>query len=173
MCILVFESTRYNEHFLNCLATQSIMGSGTFSTDIAKINNFAQAAIKAKEKDIPGLVFQCVNGSGDVLASAVTGVRDTANSIPMTNDTVFWIASCTKLVTSIACMQLVECGKAELDNPDLIATVLPEVAQAKVLVYGEEKEQERNITLRMLLTHTCKSIFLSARYPGPYLLWRR
>ena len=49
----------------------------------------------------------------------------------MTLDTVFWIASMTKAVTSTAAMQLVEQGKLRLDEP--IADVLPELASPQVL----------------------------------------
>jgi len=46
----------------------------------------------------------------------------------MTADSVFWIASMTKAITSTAAMQLVEEGKLALDRP--IADLLPEIATA-------------------------------------------
>ena len=46
----------------------------------------------------------------------------------MTVDTVFWIASMTKAITSTAAMQLVERGKLALDAP--ISEVLPELGVA-------------------------------------------
>ena len=49
----------------------------------------------------------------------------------MTLDTVFWIASMTKAVTSVAAMQLVEQGKLDLDEP--IGELCPELAQPQVL----------------------------------------
>lgn len=49
----------------------------------------------------------------------------------MTVDTVFWIASMTKAITSTAAMQLVEQGKLALDEP--IAGVLPELSAPQVL----------------------------------------
>ena len=49
----------------------------------------------------------------------------------MTADTVFWIATMTKAITSAAAMQLVEQGKLTLDGP--IAGVLPELALPQVL----------------------------------------
>lgn len=39
------------------------------------------------------------------------GRRDLASGAAMTLDTVCWIASMTKTVTAVACMQLVEQGK--------------------------------------------------------------
>jgi hypothetical protein len=152
---------------------RSIMGNKSHSIDLTKFNELVQIAIASSKSSYPGIVFQCVDCHGGVLASAVSGVRDIATGQDMTLDTVFWIASCTKLVTSIACMQLVERGKAELDDPGLVARILPEVGQAKVLVDGEEREQKQTITLKMLLTHTCKSILLLATYKDPGVVLMR
>ena len=49
----------------------------------------------------------------------------------MTLDTVFWIASMTKAVTSVAAMQLVEQGRLELDAP--LGELLPGLASPQVL----------------------------------------
>jgi methyl acetate hydrolase len=76
----------------------------------------------------------------------------------MTLDTVFWIASMTKPVTSTAAMQLVEQGKLRLDEP--IADVLPELRSPQVLEGFDAsgtprlRPAKRPITLRHLLTHT-------------------
>ncbi|MCJ1235764.1 hypothetical protein MMC14_003735 [Varicellaria rhodocarpa] len=48
-------------------------------------------------------------------------------------DTVFWIASCTKLIGAIAVMQLVEQGKLALDDADIIEKVCPELRDIKIL----------------------------------------
>ncbi|CAI6088208.1 unnamed protein product [Clonostachys chloroleuca] len=71
------------------------------------------------------------------------------------NDQVFWLASCTKLTTSIACMQLVEQGKLTLDDGDELEELCPELRDIKVLNSdGSTLEKNKKITLRMLLTHT-------------------
>ncbi|MFE0426075.1 serine hydrolase [Streptomyces sp. NPDC058953] len=62
--------------------------------------------------------------------------------IPMTGDTVFDLASVSKLFTSILAVQLVERGKLALDTA--VASYLPEFGAA-----GKE-----GITVRQLLTHT-------------------
>ena len=49
----------------------------------------------------------------------------------MTADTVFWIASMTKAITTAGAMQLVEQGKLSLDAP--IGKVLPDLASPQVL----------------------------------------
>jgi serine-type D-Ala-D-Ala carboxypeptidase len=62
--------------------------------------------------------------------------------VPMRPDTIFDMASVSKLFTSIAVMQLVEAGKVDTDEP--VATYLPEFG-----VNGKE-----SITVAQLLTHT-------------------
>jgi CubicO group peptidase (beta-lactamase class C family) len=76
----------------------------------------------------------------------------------MTPDTIVYIASCTKLITTIACLQLVERGKVTLDDPKDIASILPEVADAKI-ISGEKgnfqyRTPKNKVTLRMLLNHS-------------------
>jgi CubicO group peptidase (beta-lactamase class C family) len=78
----------------------------------------------------------------------------------MTLDSVFWIASCTKMVAGIACMQLVERGELSLDDAEEVARLTPEVGRAKILKgFGKDgkpvlEEKKKGITLRMLLNHT-------------------
>jgi len=107
--------------------------------------------------EVPGVVAMAGNAEGLIYSSAF-GRRWLPDGPPMTTDTIFWIASMTKAVTSTAAMLLVEQGKLELDGP--IGRVLPEVTQAQVLegfsAGGEPKLRAANrpITLRHLLTHT-------------------
>ncbi|OGM49591.1 hypothetical protein ABOM_001770 [Aspergillus bombycis] len=68
---------------------------------------------------------------------------------------IYWLASCTKLVTGIACMQLVERGVLRLDDADQVEILCPELKEVCVLQEnGTKVEKSRGITLRMLLTHT-------------------
>ncbi|GAA5020293.1 serine hydrolase domain-containing protein [Terrabacter aeriphilus] len=62
--------------------------------------------------------------------------------VPMRTDTIFDLASMSKLFTSIAVVQLVEEGRVSLESP--VATYLPEFAAG-----GKEA-----VTVRQLLTHT-------------------
>ena len=85
--------------------------------------------------------------------------RDT-NSIPDSTeeshaDDIYWLASCTKLVTAIACMQLVEQGRLSLDDGDQLERLCPELKDIGVLqADGSLASKDNKITLRMLLTHT-------------------
>jgi methyl acetate hydrolase len=81
----------------------------------------------------------------------------------MTPDTVFWIASMTKAITSTAAMQLVEQGRLTLDRP--IGDLLPEIAAPQVLEGFDAggaprlRPAKRPITLRHLLTHTAGFVY--------------
>src|SRR5882724_4777982 len=80
--------------------------------------------------DVPGVVAMAATREGAVYQGAF-GRRALPDGAPMTADTVFWIASMTKAITSTAAMQLVEQGRLSLDRP--VAEVLPELASPQVL----------------------------------------
>ena len=64
----------------------------------------------------PGIVFAAVNKSGDIIFEHASGKVGVGKDAPMTMESVFWIASCTKMITGVAAMQLVEQGKLGLDD---------------------------------------------------------
>lgn len=72
-----------------------------------------------------GIVYCAVNKKGDLVFQHASGTLGKGSDKPMTNDTVFWIASCTKMITGIACLQLVEEGKLSLDDVDIVEKLAP------------------------------------------------
>lgn len=115
--------------------------------------------VTSKPNNIPGLVFAAVDKSGDIIFEHASGKRGLGSEEPMTTDTVFWIASCTKMIVSIAVMQLVEQGKLALDDVELVEELAPELRDVKVLEEGPDGklslvDKKQGITLRMLLSHT-------------------
>lgn len=112
---------------------------------------------KSEAKEIPGVVAIAATGK-DVIYEGAFGERDLSKSDPMTADSVFWIASMTKAVTSAGAMQLVEQGKLSLDEP--IGELLPDLAAVQVLDGFDAKGEPQlrpaktPITLRQLMTHT-------------------
>lgn len=112
---------------------------------------------KCDAKEIPGVVAIAASGS-DVIYQGAFGKRDLSKPDAMTEDSVFWIASMTKAVTTAGAMQLVEQGKLSLDAP--IGEVLPDLSEPQVLegfdAAGEPKLRPAKgpITLRHLMTHT-------------------
>ncbi|KAB8206403.1 beta-lactamase family protein [Aspergillus parasiticus] len=108
---------------------------------------------------IPGLVYCAVDRDGDVFFNHASGKRGIDCPDPMSLDTVFWIASCTKLLTSIACMQMVEQGKLALDDVEQVQALAPELEDVQVLERETDGSfclvpRDCGITLRMLLNHT-------------------
>ena len=112
--------------------------------------------------EVPGVVAMAATRDGTLYEGAF-GRRNLPEGAAMTADTVFWIASMTKAITSTAAMQLVEAGKLALDQP--VAEVLPELARPQVLegfdAAGEPllRAARRPITLRHLLTHTSGFVY--------------
>jgi methyl acetate hydrolase len=112
---------------------------------------------KCEAKEVPGVVAMAATGN-EVIYQGAFGKRDLSKDDPMTLDSVFWIASMTKAVTSAAGMQLVEQGKLSLDEP--IGKVLPDLASPQVLEGFDAKgapklrPAKKPITLRHLMTHT-------------------
>jgi len=106
---------------------------------------------------VPGVVAMVCDGYG-VLYEGAFGSRAPGPAQPMTVQTVFWIASMTKALTSAAALQLIEQGRAHLDAP--ASDLLPELAQVRVLEGFDEsgapctRAPSRPVTLRHLLTHT-------------------
>lgn len=89
---------------------------------------------KVVTRTATGLALKYSDGSGTELPAD--------QQIPMRTDTIFDLASVSKLFTSIVVMQQVEKGKLSLDTP--IATYVPEFGQN-----GKEA-----VTVRQALTHT-------------------
>jgi CubicO group peptidase (beta-lactamase class C family) len=107
-----------------------------------------------ERKEMPGLVA-LVSHHADVHAE-VLGTLAFDNPAPMGRDTIFRIASITKLVTAVAAMILVEECKLRLD--DSIEPWLPELANRKVLKSISSELDDtvpavRAITVRDLLTY--------------------
>jgi CubicO group peptidase (beta-lactamase class C family) len=73
-------------------------------------------------------------------------------------DGVMWMASCTKLLTTIAAMQCVERGQLDLDSD--VCDVLPELKGLQILTGFEEDSEKpilidnhKTITLRCVVSH--------------------
>jgi len=120
-----------------------------------KIDALLQRAVEAG--DVPGVIAMATDRNG-VIYEGAYGKRVLGQSAAMTADTVVWIASMTKALTSAGVMQLVEQGKLDLDAP--AAIIVPEIETIEVLegfdAAGQPRTRpaKRAITLRHLLTHT-------------------
>ncbi|CZT52779.1 uncharacterized protein RSE6_14149 [Rhynchosporium secalis] len=108
--------------------------------------------------DIPGVILTASDAKGTFKYQKAFGPKNAAGG-KVDLDTTFIMASCTKLMTSIAAMQCVERGLISLDED--IPRVLPELKDVQILKEAEpgkeivyQQKPETAITLRHLLTHT-------------------
>ncbi|HXO72837.1 MAG TPA: serine hydrolase domain-containing protein, partial [Bradyrhizobium sp.] len=95
---------------------------GFSSSRLARIAAWQQSQVDAGA--FSGAVA-AIARNGKVAYLRAVGFRDRAKTIPLQPDAIFWIASMTKPVTSVAAMILVDEGKLELNAP--VARSLPEV----------------------------------------------
>lgn len=94
---------------------------------------------------------------GRIVYSAAKGLRNRNAKLPMTEDTLFRIASQTKVIVSTGIMLLHERGALQISDP--LSRYFPEWADAGVAVADGNggytvEPLNRPITLRDLLTHT-------------------
>jgi CubicO group peptidase (beta-lactamase class C family) len=124
------------------------------SNEFAPVSQLVNDAIA--EHRLPGAVVE-IGHAGKVALRLAFGERKLAGepgllgtpspAEPMTEDTIFDLASLTKsLATATAVMQLYEQGRVHLDDP--VQTYLPDFRPAN------EPRRAQLVTLRMLLTHT-------------------
>jgi CubicO group peptidase (beta-lactamase class C family) len=105
--------------------------------------------------------------NGRVAYLRAVGFRDRAKTIPVQPDAIFWIASMSKPVTSVAAMMLVEDGKLDLAAP--VHQYLPELKGMMVGIEttdpasGQSKlalePQKHPMTVEDLLRHTSGLIY--------------
>ena len=106
---------------------------------------------------VPGVVAMATDRERNIYEGAA-GKRRLDRDADMTTDTVFAIFSTTKPITGTAALQLVEEGKLDLDAP--AKTYAPDIGKLQVIesfdTSGEPRLRapKRDITTRMLLTHT-------------------
>ena len=77
---------------------------------------------------------------GEIVSKGVLGFRDPENTLPITEDTIFQLASVSKTFTAAAVMLLVREGKLGLED--------------KITKFFPELTAYEGVTVRHLLTHT-------------------
>lgn len=109
-------------------------------------------------QDTPGVVGLVVDRNG-VLFEGAAGKADVARNVALAPDAIFYIASMTKPVTSVAIMMLVEQGKLALDDP--VSKYLPGFDNLQVMTKFNEADgtyesrpAKHTMTICHLLTHT-------------------
>jgi len=121
----------------------------------ARLDALLAAPVQAGQ--VPNL-FAIVGTRAGVLYEGAAGPRALGGTVPMGVDSVIWLASTTKAITTTAAMQCVEQGRLSLDAP--ARDVVPELAEVKVLDGFDDagmprlRPPRRPVTLRHLLSHT-------------------
>ena len=119
------------------------------------VDALLRTATEAQE--LPGVVA-LASHRGETIYEGAFGQRALGQEAPMTTDTVVWIASMTKALTTAAALQQVERGKLDLHGP--VSRWIPEIDGAQVLEGFDDagkprtRKPRRAITLHDLLTHT-------------------
>lgn len=112
--------------------------------------------------ELPFAVGAMGNSKGQVWAHAA-GHRDANKHHSASPDNIIQIASMTKLVTTIAALQLVERGLLALDEPADV--YVDELARLRVLTgfdaggKGQFEDSKRAPTVRELITHTAGFVY--------------
>ena len=122
--------------------------SNTFPTEQV-ITEFMDAEML--QSDLPAVVAIAIDKKGERVTYA-HGRAIWTEDDEVTEHHIFRIYSMTKLITSIAALQLVEQGKLGLD--DDLSELMPEMAAIPILSNGSYIQPINKITLRHLLTHT-------------------
>jgi len=116
------------------LVTSNVVGQ----VDAQQITNYLEQV--RNETGAPGIsVAVAVNG--EIVYSEGVGYAELDNMVPATGSTVHNIGSVSKVLATVAVMQLVEQGKVNLDDPI-----------QKYVPYFPEKKWK--VTVRHILTHT-------------------
>jgi len=130
-----------------CLMT-GVFGGAAAAQDSAprQADPFQLIEDAVAKGEIPGAVA-LVAHRGKIVREAAYGLSDLENRVPFSTDTVCWLASVTKPVTTAAIMKLVEEGRLRLDDP--VEKYIPEFQRQQ-----DKEGRHYAITIRQLLSHT-------------------
>jgi CubicO group peptidase (beta-lactamase class C family) len=162
---------------LLCVTSFSLFAQQPKPFFAVELKPYAAANVKYASMDverlnrIDGLVKQYVDSqwiagatiiaarNGQIVYQKAIGYADVSKKTPLTNESIFRIASQTKAITSVAVMMLFEEGKFLLDDP--ISRYIPAFAKPQVLDKFNPADSsyttvpaKSEITIRQLLTHT-------------------
>ncbi len=117
--------------------------------NVARMREFLQRSV---EDGYFAGVTSCAVQHGELLQRDAFGMRDVADGLPMTTDTIFRIASSTKPIIAAAMLALHEEGRWKLDDP--LVKFIPEFADLKVrLKDGSLVPPSQPMLMRHLMSH--------------------
>lgn len=146
------------------VSSSSIAGQSEINTESAERFTVAKKILEdATARGDLAVTVGIVGNSKKILMQHASGFRDEDGQVPMAVDSIIDIASMTKLVTTIATLQLVETGKVELDQG--IDSYLPEFKSIQILESFDfdgnpsYSKPSRAPTIRELITHTSGFVY--------------
>lgn len=136
------------------LPTTSPAGAGFSAEGLGRLDRFFAREVEAKR--VPGAVV-AIARDGKLVHYKAYGVQDPAKGAPMPLDAVFGLASMTKIMTSVAALQLNEQGLLPLKSR--LADYFPAFGGMKVGVPQSDGtlklvDQARPIFIQDLMRHT-------------------
>jgi len=151
--------------------------AAVFYTSTAIAQNFGAIdsilQLQINKYNTPGAVGLVIK-DGKVLYDKAFGYSNLEQKTPMTNRSIFRIASQTKAIISVACLQLVEKGAIGLDDP--IEKYFPAFSAQKVISAKGDSfqlvDRVRSVTIRDLLTHQ-SGISSGDEYPKYTYLFKK
>jgi methyl acetate hydrolase len=136
-----------------------LAGNGTDQgKNLAKLKALFEDAVKTRK--VPGVAAIAYDKSGDVIFKGAFGTTNLADgsAAPMKADTQCIMWSCTKVVTCVAALQLIEQGKLSLDDP--VEKYVPKIKDIQLIeAWGADgkpvlREPKTKPTILHLVTHT-------------------
>ncbi|KAJ7505422.1 beta-lactamase/transpeptidase-like protein [Mycena galericulata] len=123
-----------------------------------KIDRILSEAVESKST--PALFFGVTDVDGPIyMRQTGTKLIGDSSSGSIDEDTVFWLCSQTKMITTIAALQLIEQGKITLDTP--VEQVLPELANPVIVIGYDDAgnptsttSAKSKVTFGQLLNHS-------------------
>ena len=131
-----------------------ILGTDLFAQDFSQAKRILENSIESGDLK---MVTALVGNKDEEIFHASFGTLDKDGEANMTKDTITQIGSMTKLITTIAVLQLVEKGQIDLESE--IHKYLPELETLKIIESFDNKKPlfstpNRKPTVKELLTHT-------------------
>jgi CubicO group peptidase (beta-lactamase class C family) len=158
------------------LTTADPEGAGFSPARLERIAPWYRAEF---EKNAVSGAVVAIARDGKLVTLQAIGTQDRAGKIPMKPDSIFWFASMTKPITSVAAMMLVEEGKIELTAP--VAKYLPEFKDKLVATEGIDGQTgkhflsvvptKRPMQVIDLLRHTSGLVYPEEGKSSLYLMY--
>tara|TARA_B100000029_G_C17587408_1_gene961542 strand:+ start:465 stop:1748 length:1284 start_codon:yes stop_codon:yes gene_type:complete len=150
------------------LKTTKPSKAGFDSDRLKRIDKMIQGCIDRKE--VPGAVGILIK-DGKIGYHKAFGWADIESKKPLKKDTLFRIASMSKLITTVAALQLFE--KAEYNMYTELGSILPEFKEQTVLESWDGEKQafvtqiaKKKIRMNQLFTHTSGIVYPIFTYKG-------